>query len=244
LGLLPGVLLPHARLQTVRRDDYSDPFLTELYAMAVTLAEESWDAFRQHAMTNELVHVFRDRATGAVVGFQFWRSAPMTLRNSRVIRGGKLRVLPSHRGQGLHLLSGLLFYLHCKARHPTTRFYRMSVATLFGFVSIAQALAWYRFFDPDDASAEGRALAQNFADFADASGFRVEPSGLIFTGIGLPDATLAQFGPAYFERATARAYLARNPAFRTNRCFVGFWFRFDARNFWSMARTVGRKLRA
>ncbi|MDB5364617.1 MAG: hypothetical protein JWM77_544 [Rhodospirillales bacterium] len=165
----------------------------------------------------------------------------MDLPRSRAILGGKLRVLPSHRGRGLHLLSALRFFLHCKARHPATRFYRLSVASLFGFVSISGAMAWFRFFDPDDTSAEGRALRAAFESFAADNGFRVEPSGLIHTGVGISDATLAQFGPGYFERESVRLYVGRNAEFRSNRCFVAFWFRFDARNLASLLRTIWRK---
>ena len=68
--------------------------------------------------------------------------------------------------------------------------------------------------------------------------------GLVHTDIGVAETVLAQFGDAYFERDAARAYLARNPDFRSNRCSAAFWFRFDRRNFWAMARSVLRKQHA
>ncbi|GIL37949.1 hypothetical protein [Roseiterribacter gracilis] len=232
------------RLQTVRRDAYDQAFLTELFDLSRTVIGEQWDGFRTHAETTALVHVFRDVKDGSAIGFQFWRVVPLQLPRSQAILGGKLRVKPEFRRRSLHILSALLFYLHCKARHPTTRFYRLSLAALFGFVSVTGALAWFRFFDEDDRSEEGQALSAAFAAFAADNGFRIEPKGLVHTGVGVAEATLAQFGPAYFEREATRAYVARNPDFRTNCCSVAFWFRFDRRNIISMLRTVWRKSRA
>lgn len=231
------------RLQTVHRADYDESFLTELYGLSRSLTEESWDGFRIHAGTTTLVHVFRDVRTGAPVGFQFWRVVDLDLPRSRAILGGKLRMSPDVRRRGLHLLSALLFYLHCKLRHPTMRFYRLSFAALFGFVSLAQPLAWYRFFDESDQSPEGIALARAFHAFAADNAFEMRAGGLCHTGVGVAESVLASFGPAYFERDAARAYLARNPDFRTNRCSIAFWFRFDRSNLLSLARNVWKKQR-
>jgi hypothetical protein len=245
LGFLNLSLLRRTgiRLETVQRDAFTEPFLTELYDLACKLTDESRAGYDAHVAAMSLVHVFRDTKTGASVGFQFWHDAPMARPRRRMIQGGKLRVLPEFRRRGLHLLSGLLFFLQCKARHPTTRFYRVSIASLFGFVSISEALAWFRFFDPGDGGDEGRLLRDGFASFASGSQFRIEPSGLVHTGVGLSETTLAQFGPAYFERPSVRAYIERNPEFRSNRYFVAFWFRYDARNLISVLRTVRRKTR-
>src|SRR5262249_8618183 len=113
---------------------------------------------RLHAETNDVVHVFEHG--GKIVGYQFWRTAPLDLPGARVILGGKLRVLPGHRGRALHLRSGLRFFLGCKARHPFTRYYRLSVVSLFGFVSLTSALAEYRILDPHPAPGdrEGEAI--------------------------------------------------------------------------------------
>lgn len=232
------------RLQTVRRADYHDAFLRDLYALSSVLTDERWDAFRIHADTTALVHVFQDVRTGAPVGFQFWRVVAMELPRSYAILGGKLRVHPDFRRRGLHILSALLFYLRCKARHPGARFYRLSAAALFGFVSIVQPLAWYRFFDETDRSPAGLALARAFQIFADDNGFAMRAGGLVHTDVGVAETVLAQFGPAYFERDAARAYLARNPDFRRNRCSVAFWFRFDRRNLVAMTKSVLRRRHA
>lgn len=234
---------PGVRMDTVWHRDFTEELIAELHALANGLMAEDLAHFRVHAETNEVVHVFRRLDTGELVGFQFWRTAPMSLSGCRAIVGGKLRILPGFRGRGLHLLSGLRFFLESKARHPLTRYYRLSIASLFGFVSVTEALRSYQVLDPHDHSPEGRAVMAAFAERAAESHYRVDPeTGLIFVNIFMTPETLADFGPAYFERPAARRYAAINPAYRSNGCYVGFWLRFTPDNLLSLVRAIGRKL--
>lgn len=234
---------PGVRMETVWRQDFTDARIEALHRMACGLMAEDLAHFCVHASTNDVVHIFRRADTGELVGFQFWRTAPMALPGCRVILGGKLRILPGFRGRSLHLLSGLLFYLQNRARHPLTRYYRLSIASLFGFVSITEALHDYRVLDPHDASPEGRAVAAAFADRAAESGYRMDPdTGLVFVDIFMTPETLAGYAPSYFDRPAARRYAEVNPDYRSNGCYVGFWFRFTPANLVSLTRAIGRKL--
>ncbi|AKT42876.1 hypothetical protein [Chondromyces crocatus] len=240
---------PAVRLTTLRREDFTESALRELHTMACSLMAEDFAHFRVHAETNDRVHVFRHAETCAVVGFQFWGTAPMELPRSRAIIGGKLRVLPAFRNRGLHLISGLLFFLELKLEHPLTRYYRLSMASLFGFVSITEALAQYEVFDPRRGGGRGvtpeeqEALRTAFVALAGKSDFRVdEETGLIFVDIFMTEETLGQYPPGYFERSAARAYAAVNPDYRSNGCYVGFWFRFSPANLAAMTRAILRKL--
>lgn len=234
---------PAVRMETLWRRDFTDERIEALHALACGLMAEDLAHFRVHADTNDVVHVFRRVDTGALVGFQFWRTVPMALPGCRAIVGGKLRVLPGFRGRGLHLLSGLLFYLQNRTRHPLTRYYRMSIASLFGFVSITETLQRYRVLDPRERSAEGRAVAAAFASMAAESHYRVDPdTGLVFVDIFMTADTLAAYGPSYFERPAAVRYAEINPDYRSNGCYVGFWFRFTPANLLSLMRAIGRKL--
>lgn len=202
---------------------------------------EDLDHFRIHAHTNEVVHVF-ERADGTLLGFQFWRTAPMELPGCRAILGGKLRVLPEARGGALHLRSGLRFYLENQLRHPLTRYYRLSLASLFGFVSITSALADYRMFDPDAAGAEARAVRAAFERLAAESHYMLDPATGLFTVNIVPSAeTLAAYPASYFERPEAQAYLRTNPGFRDNGCYAAFWFRFTPANLACLTRAIARK---
>ena len=146
---------PALRVRSIPRARFTPALLAELHAFAARLMAEDAAHFRVHAETNDVVHVFERADTGAVVGFQFWRTAPIALPGGRALIGGKLRVDPAYRRRALHLRSGLRFYLACQLRHPRTRFYRLSLASMFGFVSIASALADYRLFDPAATDPEG-----------------------------------------------------------------------------------------
>jgi hypothetical protein len=229
------------RLRVIARRDFTDELMGRLHAFSNRILPEELAHFRVHAETNEVVHVFE--RGGRMVGFQFWRTAPFALPRSRLILGGKLRVLPEHRGRALHLRSGLRFFLACKLRHPLTRYYRLAVASLFGFVSITSALAEYRIFDPRPrpGDAEGAALGEAFARIAAENDFRIDPeTGLMFVDIGIAPETLDQYPDGYLDRPEARAYARVNPGWRDNRSDVAFWFRFTPRNLVALTKKIRR----
>jgi len=229
------------RIRVIPRRDFSDALMGGLHAFANMLLPEDPAHFRVHAETNEVVHVFERGQT--MLGYQFWRTAPLDLPGARAILGGKLRVLPEHRGRALHLRSGLRFFLDCKLRHPLTRYYRLAVVNLFGFVSLTGALADYRILDPRPApgDAEGEALRAAFARIAAENDFRLDPAtGLMFVDIGIAPETLARFPEGYLDRPEARAYARVNPGWRDNRSDVAFWFRFTPRNVLSLLRKIRR----
>ncbi|WP_438019732.1 hypothetical protein WMF18_11985 [Sorangium sp. So ce315] len=237
-------LRPGVRLEVVRRRDFTDDRLRELHALSNALMAEDFDHFRVHAHTNHVVHVFRRADTGAIVGFQFWKTAPLSLPRSLAIVGGKLRIAPEFRTRGLHLVSGLVFLLDTKRRAPRTRLYRISIASLFGFVSITEALAEYNIFDPARRGGEeDEAVRAAFLSLARESDFRVdEQTGLFFVDIFMTEDTLRRYPPRYFDRPAAKRYAAVNPDFRTNGCYAGFWFRFTRDNLLAMTRAITTKL--
>jgi hypothetical protein len=230
------------RARAIPRRAFTPALMASLHALADRLLSEDREHFTVHAETNDVVHVYERTDTGAPVGFQFWRTAAMELRSCRAVIGGKLRIEPAFRRRALHLRSGLRFYLECQLRHPRTRFYRLSLASLFGFVSITSALADYRLFDPAAGDPEGRAIRGAFEALAAQSHYHLDPvTGLFAVGIRITDETLAQYSPAYFERPEARAYIRVNPGWRDNGRNVGFWFRFTPANLTRIVRTIMRK---
>jgi hypothetical protein len=230
------------RARAVPRRAFTPALLDSLHAFANRLLAEDRAHFGVHAETNDVVHIYERTDTGAPVGFQFWRTAAMDLPGCRAVIGGKLRIEPAFRRRALHLRSGLRFYLASQLRHPRTRFYRLSLANLFGFVSITSALADYRFFDPAAGDPEGRAIRRAFESLAAQSHYHLDAAtGLFAVGIRILDDTLAQYSPSYFERPQARAYMRVNPGWRDNGCNVGFWFRFTPANLARLMRTIARK---
>lgn len=230
------------RARTIPRAGFTPALLGSLHVLANRLLSEDAAHFRVHADTNDVVHVYERVDTGEPVGFQFWKTDDMALPGCRAIIGGKLRVDPAFRRRALHLRSGLRFYLESQLRHPRTRFYRLSVASMFGFVSITSALAHYHMFDPGEVSPEGRALRAAFQRVADESEFQLDPAtGLFPVGIRPTPSVLAQYPASYFARREAQAYVAKNPGWRDNGAFLGFWFRFTPANLVSLARAIWRK---
>ncbi|HEX2685321.1 MAG TPA: hypothetical protein VHN14_01820 [Kofleriaceae bacterium] len=230
------------RARAIPRRRFTPELVDSLHTLANRLLSEDAAHFRVHAETNDVVHLYERADTGALVGFQFWRTAPMDLPGCRAIFGGKLRVDPAFRRRGLHLRSGLRFYLESQLRYPRTRFYRLSLASMFGFVSITSALADYHFFDPMAADAEGRAIRGAFERLANQSHYRLDPvTGLFLVGIKPTEATLAQYPASYYQRPEACAYARVNPGWRDNGCNVGFWFRFTPANLATWIRTILRK---
>jgi hypothetical protein len=233
--------MPRVRIETVERRAYTPGCLAALHALSNRLMAEDEAHFRVHAEATDLVHVFERVDTGAIVGFQFWRTLPLGLPGCRAIVGGKLRILPELRRQALHLRSGLRFYAENKLRHPLTRFYRLSIASIFGFTSITAALAEYRLFDPRPTDAEGGAVKAAFLRVARESHFAVdEDTGLFLVNIFMTPETLARYPPSYFDKPGARLYARVNPGYRTNGAYVGFWFLFSPRNLLTLGRAVGR----
>ncbi len=231
------------RVRSIPRRAFTDELLARLHALSNRLMAEDAAHFRVSAASADLVHVF-ERSDGTLVGFQFWGTAPLDLAGCRAILGGKLRVLPEARGAALHLRSGLRFFLENQLRHPLTRYYRLSLASLFGFVSITSALAEYRLFDPHAAGPEAAAVRAAFERLAEKSHYRLDPeTGLFFVDIYPSAETLAGYSPAYFERREARVYLRANPGFRDNGCYAAFWFRFTPRNLVALVRAIARKTR-
>jgi hypothetical protein len=230
------------RARSVPRRAFTPALLASLHGLANRLLAEDAAHFAVHAETNDVVHVYERVDTGEPVGFQFWRTAELALPGSRALIGGKLRIDPAFRRSALHLRSGLRFYAECQLRHPRTRFYRLSLASMFGFVSITSALARYHMFDPSVRDAEGRAIRGAFQRLADQSHYALDPvNGLFAVGIHMTAETLARYPASYFERPEARAYATANPAWRTNASYLGFWFRFTPANLASLVRTIVRK---
>jgi hypothetical protein len=230
------------RILSVPRRRFSAQLLERLHALSHQMMREELEHFARHAHTNDVVHVFQRADTRELVGFQFWRTTPVELPRARAIVGGKLRILPEYRRQALHLRSGLRFYARMQLAHPLTRFYRMSLASIFGFTSIASALAEYRLFEPGATDAEGRALAGAFAQVAAGSGYEIDPdTGLFDVRIFMTAETLQRYPQSFFDKPAARAYAAANPGYRTNGRYVGFWFTFSRRNLLALVRAIRRQ---
>jgi hypothetical protein len=208
--------------------DWTPALLDELHALAITMSAESREHFERHALSNDCVYLFRDQ--GAVVGFQFWRT--VSLPEARLILGGKLRIAPSHRRRGLHLRAGLAYY---RAQGDA---YRVSLAGLFGFVSLTRALAH---FEVISSATSPVWLTDAVERIARESDFVFErATGLVRVGIQVTPAQLQAYPESFYASPQARAYAALNPDYRTNGTYLAFGFALSASNLASLERAVAR----
>jgi hypothetical protein len=231
-------------IRNITRQRFSPALLEQLHALSNRLMREELEHFRIHAETNDVVHVFERVDTRAIVGFQFWKTIDFDLPRARAIVGGKLRVLPEYRRQALHLRSGLRFYASAQLLHPRTRFYRLSLASIFGFTSLASALSEYHLFDPHQPGPEARAIKAAFEQLARGSNYDIDPETALFlVHIFMTTETIALYPEAFFDKPAARIYARANPSYRTNGSYVGFWFRFSPSNLLALVRAIRRARR-
>jgi hypothetical protein len=223
------------------RASQSSALLDELHAMANAMSVESREHFGVHAAAMDTVHLFRARATGAVVGFQFWGARPAQEAATRVILGGKLRISPAYRRRGLHLLSGLTFYREQLAAFPDVRLVRVSLCNLFGFMALARALERYDFVSEARLAPDDRWLCDVVASLAAESHFRFDrESALVDVRIFVSEAQLARYPAAFYETPLAREYIARNPDFRKNGAYLALWFPLTPDNLASIESELER----
>jgi hypothetical protein len=239
LGLTPeqALALVSARGYAIERVPgaaLDDRVLVPLHAFASRLMAESYDHFARHARTNDELHVYRLR--DEIVGFQLWRTLGDAAH--RFVLGGKLRIDLAARRNALHHASNLAMLLAERAGHPDAAITRLSIASLFGFVSLARVMPHYRFVD--DAAAP--ALAAVFGRVSADSGYVFAPkTGLVDVGITIPSDQLVCIDAGYLALPQARAYLARNADFARNRCFAAVAFEVDEVNVSSLIRRSGQQ---
>ncbi len=215
-----------------------------MYEFANTQMKEDYDHFLHHIRSNDEVHLFEVNTRGAIVGFQFWKCTTLGSSNARAIFGGKLRIAPEFRNRGLHFRSGAKFFFRSKLQHPTSPFYILALASIFGFVSVTSALAEYHLLDPRPSNATEEDVWAAFLQFASASDFQLDTrTGLAFVDIYPTIEVLSQFGPEYYQRPEAVAYESANPNWRTNGKYVAYWFRVSSGNAARVIRTIWRKRR-
>lgn len=216
------------------RASFDEALLRSLHELAHALMAEPYEHFAVHAHTNDEVHVFRRRSSGELAGFQFWRCIDGSEPGQRIVLGGKLRMQPADRRRGLHLLSNLSVLIEQQQAFPRAQIVRLSVASLFGFCSIARRLAHYDFID---AQSPRSGLIGAVDLVTSASRYRFDPeTGLVDVGIFMTDEQLSGYPPEYFETPQARQYAQRNPRFRDNGCYLAWAFDADEENLRSLSR--------
>jgi hypothetical protein len=253
---------PRVRLESLAVVDLLPADIAELHVLASRMMTEPYAHFAAHVRTNDTVHIFREVEGGQIAGFQFWRSEPARCADERcadercadercadeqsaderIVLGGKLRVRPDVRRRGLHLVSGLCYYLEqaplAVAGRPLVR---MSIASLFGFVSIARHVDYAILVDGE---VDGW-VCDEMERLATESGFVYDrATGLVHVGMAPTADELAAYPPEFYASPTARAFFARNPRFPSDPRFVAFAFRYTEDNVDRLYRAAAERSRA
>eukprot|EP00927_Polykrikos_kofoidii_P073202 TRINITY_DN69272_c0_g1_i1.p1 TRINITY_DN69272_c0_g1~~TRINITY_DN69272_c0_g1_i1.p1 ORF type:complete len:323 (-),score=28.70 TRINITY_DN69272_c0_g1_i1:46-978(-) len=178
-GVAASVLLARGvRFDVVSRAGFLGPkseLANELYAFSYALSREPRDHWQRHVNTNSELHTFRDACTGEMLGFQMWRFGSTPDPSVRVLWGGKLRVAPAARRQGLHLVSNLVAAKHAHGAAGGAATVRVALVNVFGFCSLQPALSsWQTPPLADDAA--GRAVSATLRPFCEENGFRYDAS--------------------------------------------------------------------
>ena len=237
---LPRQLLTQASkelsMDVVQSSDFDDELLQPLHALSNAMMAEPYDHFRVHAFTNDVLHVFRQG--DEVVGFQFWRTVAGPEPDMRVVLGGKLRIAPRARRQGLHLVAGLSVLLDEQRQHPQSRISRIGVASIFGFSSIAKRLAHFDFVRRGGPRED---LINVVHELTRVSHFDYDPAqGTVDVGIFMTREQLEAYPAAFYEQPLPTLYAKHNPDFRSNGKYLAFAFDLTTANFRALTQGACR----
>ena len=236
---------------TVLRRNFNEELLQSLYSIASFSVDEQEEHFRRHMITNHLCHVFHaDDASNRVLGFQCWRRSP----GSRVIWGGKLRLLPEAQGRGLHLLSNLLAtedLFVAKVGHTpevsisgvkgSPPLFRVGLFNIIGFNALCSSLDNFESYPfkthPDMAACVCPELEQ----FTIESGFDFDlDSGVVDVGQCLPESVTKSLDKDFWRRPAVKKFLQLCPRWQDRDLFVAW--EWNERNFTAIEREVNRKV--
>jgi hypothetical protein len=229
----------NVQVETVPTPLFDSCLYEELHALAQPLVHEDFDHFLRHCETNDLCHVFRDPACGAILGFQFWRLKQTTNPAVKLIWGGKLRIHPSIRGRGLHLLSNLMSFEHFN--NPSVRFYRLGLVNILAFNSITAGLAQYDVF-PFSKLIDADLFVPRLHDFCDENGFHFdEGTGAVDVGHTFSEDTLSRTAgtDGFWQRPKVKEFIELNPRWQDRDVFVGW--EWNTANFRAMRGLIERK---
>jgi len=140
-------------------------------------------------------------------------------KNSRVkvILQGKLRITEPYRRRSLHVAAGLRFFLAQKLRYPLARFFMISVASLFNFVSMTMAVHRYIVLNQPASSARDsvhQLLYQVLREHVEQNGFTFATDGCINVRITLQPDVVEAYPSSYHRLPAAREYVQLNPRWR------------------------------
>lgn len=225
----------------------SEDEMRQLYGFSNELMAESADSFLNHMEQYDLAFIFREKsstsgakkAVGRLVGLSVWRTMDTDNSWVKVIVQGKLRIVHEYRRRSLHVVACLLYYAWKQLRHPLTRFFFFSIASVFNYVSMKRSVGRYYVLN-NIHPPEERAIVAPLYSILDRAvkddNFEVEEgTGAINVHVVIQPETFAEYPESYFDLPEAREYIALNPRYREG-YDLSYVFPFSLANVVSMAR--------
>jgi len=160
------------------------------------------------------------------VGISMWRTKPTASPRVKAIVQGKLRIQQQYRRLGLHIRACLLYYARVQWREPCVRFYFVSVASLFNYVSVRKQISHCKIWNGNNGGAQ---LDPMLHAILKEDRFEVDAKGAINVQVHIRDETIAEFPSTYYDSPEAREYIARNPQWRHG-FDLAYFYPFDVRN--------------
>jgi len=145
-----------------------------------------------------------------LIGVSFWRTLPTSNKNCQVIYQGKLRIDSKFRRHGIHILAVLKYYFTKQWKSPFTKFYFLSIASLFNFVSMRKQVIEYTVF-PNMLET----LVSVLRHCAQQDRFEIEEkTGCINVHVIIHPQVFSEFPSSYYEMPEAQQYILLNPKYK------------------------------
>jgi len=189
-----------------------------IYEFCNSLMAESFESFHCHVSLHDVVYLFRKKDTNELVGVSYWRNRTTQNPHIKVILQGKLRIHKDYRRLGLHNRAGLYYYIRCQIRAPFTRFYFMSIASIFNFVSMRKTVGEYYILNGDHPPSTPCSVFLLYpilqAMMKEDSFEFDEETKAIFVHVTIREEVMNEFPASYYLLPEAQEYIRVNPKFK------------------------------
>jgi hypothetical protein len=221
---------------------FAPALVTRLFNFSSAFSKETEHAFARHVSTLAEIHVFGS-GDEEVTGFQMW-PAPVRMPGGVVVMmGGKLRLARAARRTGLPQRSNLAFAERHAAREGE-QWYRLSVASVFGFNSLASSLSsFFVLGSPEEPRELREVFAAQVERFCQVNGFAANADGTVNVRFSLPASLLQEANnPIFRSRAAVRRYEQLVPRWHdpASTTYVAWGWKFDRSNIDAL-RKAGEK---
>jgi len=189
-----------------------------IYEFCNSLMEESFESFHRHVSLHDVVYLFYKKETRELIGVSYWRHKDTQHPHIKVIIQGKLRIHKDYRRRGLHNRAGLYYYLRCQIRAPFIRFFFVSIASIFNYVSMRKTVGEYYILNDVCSPSTPRNVSFLYPvlhGMMKEDNFKFdEETKAIYVHVTIREDVMNEFPPSYYQLPEAQEYMQVNPKFK------------------------------